>query len=227
MIEPLTVSVQTDPAHTSQQMLIITDTGGNHGISLSSAANNSVALYVGTYNLGTIAPTNGSPFALVMVFGGYGDDIRGSGYGYNLNLTSLAISSVLVDGSSQGNALIGGSARNLLIAGKGDSTDLYAGSAGDILIGGYTKYDSNPTALAYIMAEWDSSDSYSTRVSKISNGGGLNGSYVLNSTTVFDDGMPDYLYGGAGLDWYFAHTKEKYYGDKIFNKTGGEVVTQI
>jgi hypothetical protein len=95
------------------------------------------------------------------------------------------------------------------------------------LIGGYTKYDSNPTALAYIMAEWDSSDSYSTRVNKISNGGGLNGSYVLNSTTVFDDGMPDYLYGGAGLDWYFAHTKEKYYGDKIFNKMGGEVVTQM
>jgi hypothetical protein len=237
-IAPLTVAIQTDPAHPSQQMLIITDTGGNHEIQLGSAANDSVALDVGpynstvTYNLGTIAPTNGNPFALVMVFGGYNDDIRGGGYGNNVNLTSLTVSLVLVGGSGNGYALIGGSARNLLIAGAEGYATLNAGPAGDIVIGGTTSYDSNTTALAYIMAEWDSSDSYSTRLSKISNGGGLNRSYVLNNTTVFDNGVTDYLYGynpasGNSLDWFFAHTKGKTNTDKIYRQTGGEVVTQI
>jgi hypothetical protein len=82
------------------------------------------------------------------------------------------------------------------------------------------------------MAEWDSSDSYSTRVSKITNGGGLNRSYVLNNTTVFDNGVTDYLYSynpasGNSLDWFFAHTKGKTNADQIYRKTGGEVVTQI
>jgi hypothetical protein len=233
LIAPLTVAVQTDPAHTSQQMLIITDTGGNHEIQLGSAANNSVAVYVGpynsatTYNLGAIAPTNGNPFALVMVFGGYNDDIRESGYGNNVNLSNLTVSSVLVGGSGNGYALIGGSARNLLIAGKEGYASLLAGPSGDIVIGGTTSYDNNPTALAYIMAEWDSSDSYSTRVNKIGTGGGLNLSYVLNSATVFDNGLTDFLYSGPGMDWLFAHARGKTNKDNIYNRTSGDVITQI
>jgi Ca2+-binding RTX toxin-like protein len=132
---------------------------------------------------------------------------------------------VLVGGSGYSD-LYGGSAGNLLIAGTGRGW-LHAGSAGDILIDGYTSYDSNTTALAYIMAEWDSSDSYSTRVKTISNGGGLNGSYVLDSTTVFDNGVSDSLYGGAGPDWFFAHTRGKTNKDHIYNRTSGEVVTNI
>ena len=162
---PVTVAIQTDPAHTSQQTLVITDSGYGDSISFDSAASNSVSLTVDGYNLGTIAPTNTKPFALVMALS--------STTGYEtFDARSLAISSVLVGGSGY-NYLYGGSARNLLIAGTGTGY-LYAGSAGDILIGGTTKYNSNTTALAYIMAEWDSADSYSTRNSKISKGGGLN-----------------------------------------------------
>jgi hypothetical protein len=216
---PVTVAIQTDPAHTSQQMLVIQDSGDGDNITIASAANNSVSLTVDNYILGTIAPTNGKPFALVMVLS--------SATGYEtIYADHLAISSVLVGGSGY-NYLSGGSARNLLIAGTGTS-NLNAGSAGDILIGGHTKYDSNITALAYIMAEWDSSDSYSTRVGKISNGGGLNGAYVLNGTTVFANGVSDYLGGGAGLDWFFAHTSgKKNNANKIYNQTSGETVTQI
>jgi hypothetical protein len=132
---------------------------------------------------------------------------------------------VLVGGSGWKN-LEGGSARNLLIAGTGVGW-LQAGGAGDILIGGTTKYNSNTTALAYIMAEWDSSDSYATRVSKLSKGGGLNGAYVLNSTTVFDNGVADYLYGGASQDWFFVHTKGRKNVDKIYGQTSGETLTNI
>ena len=123
--------------------------------------------------------------------------------------------------------LYGGSGRNLLIAGPGSSR-MYAGSAGDILIGGITTYDANTTALAYIMAEWDTSDSYSARVSKIGKrGGGLNGSYLLNGSTVSDNGVSDYLSGGAGMDWYFAHTKGRNNKDAVYGQTNGEVVTNI
>jgi hypothetical protein len=217
----LTVAIQTDPAHTSQQMLVINDTSSGYNgnsISLSSAANNGVTLYADGYNLGTLAPTNSNPFALVMAF-------ANSGYGDTLNAGQLTISSVLVGGSGY-SYLYGGSARNLLIAGTGRGT-LSAGSGGDILIGGTTKYDSNTTALAYIMAEWDSSDSYSTRISKISKGVGPNSSYALNSKTVSQNSLSDYLYGGAGMDWFFANTRGKKNKDYIYNQKSGETVTQI
>jgi hypothetical protein len=214
---PVTVAIQTDPAHTSQQMLVIKDSGYGDSITLASAANNSVSLTVDGYNLGTIAPTNSNPFALVMVFE--------TGWYESTDARNLGISSVLVGGSGS-DYLYGGSARNLLIAGLGADT-LHGGSAGDILIGGHTSYDSNTTALAYIMAEWDSSDSYSTRVNKLSKGGGLNGAYVLNSTTVIDNGVTDYLYGGTGLDWFFAHLRGRKHQDQIYGQTSGEVSTQI
>jgi hypothetical protein len=214
---PVTVAIHADPAHTSQQMLVITDSGYGDDIALASAANNGVSLTVDGYNLGTITPTNNNPFALVMAF-------AGSGY-ETIDARGLAVSSVLVGGSGN-DVLYGGSARNMLIAGMA-SGSLYAGSAGDILIGGYTSYDSNTTALAYIMAEWDSGDGYSTRVKNVNKGGGLNGAYVLNSTTVFNNSATDNLYGGAGLDWFFAHRKGKTNLDRIYGLTSGKVVTPI
>jgi Ca2+-binding RTX toxin-like protein len=154
-----------------------------------------------------------------MLFASAGNDI--------LDARTLSISSVLVGGSGN-DTLYGGSARNLLIGGRGADT-LYAGSAGDILIAGYTSYDSNATALAYIMAEWDRTDvTYSTRVKQLggSQSGGLNGSYVLNGTTIFDDKTTDLLNGGAGLDWFLGHVKGKN-ADKVIGQTSGEVVTNV
>jgi hypothetical protein len=218
---PVSVAIQTNPAHTTQQILVIKDSGGNgDSIVLGSAANNAVSLSVDGYALGTIAPTNGSPFALVMAYGSSGYD--------TIDARNLAISSVLVGGSGN-DTLYGGSARNLLIGGLGADA-LYAGSAGDILIGGYTSYDSNVTALAYIMAEWDRTDvTYFTRVKHLNGSlrGGLNGSYFLKSGTISDDGsVADVLNGGAGLDWFFIHKKGKH-PDRVIGQTSAEVVTSI
>jgi hypothetical protein len=106
------------------------------------------------------------------------------------------------------NTINGGSGRNLLIGGKGPD-QITAGSAGDILIGGYTDYDSssiaNDLALESILAEWQSSNSYATRISYLKNGGGLNGSNTLVwNVTVHDNNRANTLTGGAGLNWYFA-----------------------
>jgi len=56
----------------------------------------------------------------------------------------------------------------------------------------------------------------------------INGMYFfLNNgmsgpRTVFGNGLADNLYGGAGMDWFFAGMM-----DVLFNKTSGEVVTLI
>jgi hypothetical protein len=133
------VAIQADPASTGKEMLVVYGTPGSDSIVLAGTGSGVSLAFDGTA-LGNIAPTNGSPFALVMAFGGGNDTLD---------------------------------ARN-----------------------------------------------------RLSNGGGLNGSYVLGGTTVFDDNTTDLLYGGAGLDWYFAHTKGKN-TDKVYNLTNGEVVTGI
>jgi ELWxxDGT repeat protein len=225
---PVSVTVAADPAKAGAEMLVVASTAStasNEYLSLSGTSSG-VSLTFNGYALPSILPTGGEAFALVEAFAG--------GTGFNtLNASGLSVSSVLVGGPGN-NILYGGSGRNLLIGGPGVDT-LEAGSAGDILIGGTTSYDSNTaadqTALAFIMLEWDSTDSYSTRIRKLQSGGGLNGKYVLNSGTVLDDNAADGLYGyarasGAALDWFFAH-RARTNGDQVYNRVSGEVVTSI
>ncbi len=76
------------------------------------------------------------------------------------------------------------------------------------MIGGKTSFDFNPTAMLTILQEWQSADAYATRIAKIRNGGGLNGTNELNVSTVTDDAAADSLTGGAGLDWFWANLAE-------------------
>jgi ELWxxDGT repeat protein len=226
-IQPVTVTIVADPAKTGAEMLVIASTANYERVGVSGNGSG-VSLYFDGIALGNILPTNNETFALVEVFGG--------GLNNLLDSRGLSISSVLVGGPGS-DTLYGGSGRNLLIGGAGADT-LYAGSAGDILIGGTTSFDTNNAAdqkaLAYIMAEWASTASYSTRMKQLSGkagSGGLNGSYFLNSSTVFDDNATDYLYGysqatGASLEWFFAHYATSN-GDKVYNLVSGEVVTRI
>jgi hypothetical protein len=222
------VTVQADPADGSRQMLVVNATLYTNdvysfpaylNIGLSAGANNGVTVTLAGTSVGNFVPTNGSPFALLALFGGMEYD--------TIDARALSISTVLVGGSGN-DTLYGGSGRNLLIGGT-DADTLYAGSAGDILIAGNTTYDTNPTALAYLMAEWSRTDAdYATRIGHLNGsiGGGQNGSYLLNATTVFDDSAIDALYGGAGLDWFIAHLNGKSQ-DQVNGKTSGETATSI
>jgi hypothetical protein len=228
-IAPVSVTAEADPAAAGQEMLVVSTIAPyNNSDNIALTGNSSsVDLTVNGAALGNIVPA-GDNIALVVVYAGGSND--------TINAQGLAVSSALVGGGN-GDVLYGGSARNLLIAGPGTAT-LQAGSAGDILIGGTTSYDNNTTsdqtALAYIMAEWDSSASYSTRVGQLDGKlkTGLNGQYLLNSTTVSDNNAADLLYGdslatGNTLDWYFAHLKGKRNVDRVINQVSGEVVSQI
>jgi uncharacterized protein (TIGR03118 family) len=122
--------------------------------------------------------------------GGAGDDVLLGGRGNN----------VLLGGSGR-DLLLGSAGRSVLVGGEG--RDFLLGRSGDdLLIGGSTVHDNNTAALFQILAEWTSSDSYSTRIDKLSSGAG--GLPALNNTTVFDDAVRDVLHGGDGLDWFFA-----------------------
>jgi Ca2+-binding RTX toxin-like protein len=113
----------------------------------------------------------------------------------------------LLVGDAQANTLLGGTGRSVIIGGAG--ADRLAGGGGDnILIGGTTAYDTSPTALAAIMAEWSRTDlSFEKRLADLISSAppsrALNGPYGLNKKTVFDDGAANVLTGGGGSDWFF------------------------
>lgn len=150
------------------------------------------------------------------VLAGLGNDILRGGTGNDILLGNNGNDILL--GESGNDQLIGGLGQDILIGGLGQDNE-YAENDGDILIGGSTSHDSNDAALRAILAEWTSAGSYNARVDNIVNGGGLNGSSILNrAMTVFDDGVRDQLFGGTEMDLFFGTGS-----DLLNDKTPGEV----
>ncbi len=153
--------------------------GGTNGLDYSAATGNVVV----DLPLRTASRVGGSVTHVRNVTGGQG--------------TSLLV------GDGTGNTLSAGTGRSLLIAGPGAGT-LIGGGADDILVGGSTAYDRNLSALSALMAEWARTDqSYAQRVSHLLNGGGLNGSTVLNRSTFTANTGGNTLTGAAGLDLFY------------------------
>jgi hypothetical protein len=76
------------------------------------------------------------------------------------------------------------------------------------LIGGFTDYNANLAALEAALMEWNSSDSYATRL----NSAALR---IFTASTVHSDGHADPLQGGGGtqaLDWFFASSLDQVTG---------------
>jgi len=177
-------------------------------------------------------------------------DLRTSGLrainaNLQLNLTAAAEFEMIV-GGTQGDTLYGNEGFNVLLGGAGNDTlfgwggrdllfggsgadTLWGGSGEDVLIAGLTTYYSESTkvldrtAIAAIVAEWASTGSYATRVANLRNGGGLNGTYRLSSTTLLTDTSTtvDTLRGEDDLDWFWSFA-----GDSVvdLNLGGAETV---
>jgi hypothetical protein len=214
------VSLLTDPSDAKKTSLFVGGTTGNDKISVSTASNKRIEVFIGGRSQGKFTPTGGifvygqagndtisvpSNIKLpAFVDGGAGNDVLSGGGGSNILL-----------GGAGNDLLIGGSRHNLMIGGTG-SDRLVAGGAGDILIGGTTAFDANYQALHAIMAEWTSNRTYTARTNNLrSNGTGTraNGTVLLTANgtqpTVFDDGAVDTLVGREGQDWFFAKTSGK------------------
>jgi hypothetical protein len=238
-ISIITVAMETDPSNSSLTALYVGGTLGNDTIAITPVTNGGVMVGMNFVNYGRFFPTGhvvvysqsgndiiktaaqtiGGVLTYVNVpvlfFAGNGNDV--------LNVTGSSANNVLVGGGGT-DRLLGGQGRDILIGGAGKAT-VQAGAGDDILIGCTTDYDNNAAALAALLAEWSRTDiDYSSRIAHLTGSmiGGLNGSNFLHSSTVHDNGQADSLYGGPGMDWFFAGTM-----DVIFNKTTGEVITQI
>jgi uncharacterized repeat protein (TIGR01451 family) len=211
------IMLSPDSLDPTKMQLTVGGTAGIDSITFLPAAGGKVSVNMNGHMNGPFA-VNGRLVAL----GQAGNDwitvssaIKLPAYLYggsgNNQLTGGSGDNVLVGGSGA-NTLIGGTARNLLIGGTGPAKlfstkqGLRVGStSGSILVGGSTDFDQNDVALATIMQEWDSTDAYATRISKIK-GGTLTGGVAFTSTTVHQPSahVVDQLYASTGFDWFLA-----------------------
>ena len=111
---------------------------------------------------------------------------------------------ILVGGPGN-DTLMGGRGRDIIIGGDGRDT-LLGGGGEDILIGSSTIHDGESAALLKIMSEWNSSDSFTTRMDKLQNG--TDGLPKLDESSISDDGVRDLLFGGPGHNWLFHATND-------------------
>jgi len=137
----------------------------------------------------------------VLIDGGCGND----------HLRAGGSPAVLLGGEGDDH-LEGGKGRNILIGGLRE--DHINGKAGDdILIGGTTVFNANRDALLSILAEWNSSRDFATRMANLRSlgtGPRLNNSYFLkDGLTVLDNGEEDHLNGGSGRDWIFCGRRDR------------------
>jgi hypothetical protein len=147
------------------------------------------------------------------------------------NVNSGTGNSILVGNGGSNNFTVKGG-RNLVIGGGG-SYKLTGGTGQDILIAGTTSYDSNLPALTAILAYWAQTNlTYAQEVNGLSTVGvtyqDSSGTHIaiLNTSTVFDNGVVDTLAGGSGLDWFFAHRTASNQ-DVVTGWRNGEVITDI
>jgi Ca2+-binding RTX toxin-like protein len=171
-----------------------------------------------------------------VIFGGTGKDKLKGNRGNDLLLGDSGDDDL--DGGDGNDVLSGGDGRDklkgkdgrdILIGGAGKD-DLNGGNDDDLLIGGSTRYDAYVANLQTIMAQWNASADYETRVSNLRTGAGeiLQGTGIrLNSSgpdrTVFnDDREEDSLKGDKGRDWFFAEIGN----DKLKGRKGNEELNE-
>jgi Ca2+-binding RTX toxin-like protein len=119
-------------------------------------------------------------------------------------LTGNALNNVLSGGAGD-DTLVDGSGKNILIGGTGIDT-ISGGASEDLMLGARSTFEGNSAALAALLAEWTSANTFQVRTDHLlgNAAGGANGSFTLTSTTVKEDNLRDVLNGAAGSkDWYF------------------------
>ena len=136
---------------------------------------------------------------------GSGDDIVTGNPTLATSIVGGAGNDILIGGSGK-DFLAGGTGNDILISGLAWN-QLYGGNDDDILISGTFSLAANITALTQIRDEWTSAGSYQSRVDHLrgTTGGGLNGAFLIDSSTVTLSTSTGILNGEAGNDWFWAN----------------------
>ncbi|WP_162006622.1 pre-peptidase C-terminal domain-containing protein [Roseimaritima sediminicola] len=201
-----------------------------------------IAVFVDDLPTGTFEPTE-----RLIAWGEGGDDHIAAEASINLpvwfdggdgddRLQGAAAGDLLLGGDGD-DQLLGGRDRDVLVGGTG--ADHLLGQAGDdLLIAGAFKSAWRDDAFAAVMAEWQSSRDYQTRIANLRGdtsdpnyGDGVNGSHVLtvdDSESAFtDDGSKDRITGAAGLDWYFANLSRGTAADQLSGLNRQELTSDL
>ncbi len=216
--------------------------GAGTGDSLVEKGDFSMTLVQGTTKVnGSLTTTGGLTDVLVLnriecaqlTSGDSGNTLDASAFTGNVTLIGGAGADTL-KGGKKNNILVGnggndtlngGAGKNVMIGGAG--ADTLNGNAGqDLMIGGSSAFDNNIAALNGIMLEWGGTTVYATKIKHLlgTQTGGKNGTILLNTTTVTNDGQVNKLTGGAGLDWFFKSSAD---GVMDANNGGTETITSI
>jgi Ca2+-binding RTX toxin-like protein len=204
-----------DPCDPAKEALFVSASTGNDDIELVSVNGNSlIQVLINGADEGTFSPTG-----LLIVFGQSGDDnitvdvpsreswLYGQG---GDDVLRAGNNDAVLNGGDGNDDLTAGSGKDILIGGHGADT-ANGGNGSDLLIGGWTSYENNNAAnreaICAIQDEWTHGPGgWKGHIDHLSNGGGLNGTTVLNSTSVFDDASSDLLHGAHGNDWFLLNT---------------------
>ncbi|MFI4860309.1 MAG: PKD domain-containing protein [Phycisphaerales bacterium JB063] len=211
-------TVVADPVNPGQTALLI---GGGEGGDNIDVRGGGSGLRVSVLDLvnGTSETATGLSADRIIIYGNGGDDIIKVNASAGTTPAELfgGDGNDLLRGGRGDDILVGGAGVDLISGGQG--RDLTIGGEGndivlgdqqdDILIGGSYAYEDDLSALRAIMAEWTRTDlGYNARVANLTNGTGLNGSTVLNASTILDDDRMDLLLGLAGRDWFLANDSQ-------------------
>jgi hypothetical protein len=229
--------LQDDPgdAGTNPTALVVGGSAGDDTIAFKSTPGspNTVTLFVNGVRQGRFAG-----LTRLIAYGGAGND--------TIRVAAEITLPTLLDGGAGNDTIKGGNGNNIILGGTGsdmltggndrdiligglDADRIHGNGGDDILIGGTTLWDANPQALCRLMDEWSRTDAgYLTRIRHLRHGGAgaLNGSFLLNSGTVFDDAAIDVLFGDSGSDWFFAKMTGAT-SDRVKDRTPGEVLSRL
>jgi Ca2+-binding RTX toxin-like protein len=154
-------------------------------------------------------------FGIENITGGDGNDLLVGNAGDNV--ISGGNGDDIILGWGGNDTLNGNVGRDLLIGGTGADV-IHGNNNEDIVIGGRWSYADDTsgtlsqTALEAVMAEWRRTDiALNARIDHLNGnvGGGLNGPYLFNGSTVLDDGSVDDLFGDTGTDWFLAFVTDQ------------------
>ncbi|HEX3355644.1 MAG TPA: PKD domain-containing protein [Tepidisphaeraceae bacterium] len=227
------IASMRDPADSSKLAFYVGGTTGNDIIRFDKASAGKIKVTIDGVLQGTF-----SPGARLFVFAQAGNDqilvepdintdIWSYGGDGNDYITGSAGKNVIFGGNGN-DKLFAHGGRDIVIGGAGKD-ELHGDSGSDILIGGSTAYDGGDPATQQqvldLLSEWQSTDTYSQRIAKLSAKGVGSTHATFSSVMVHDDNAIDTLVGNAGIDWYLARTTGSN-KDRI-SLESGEVVTAI
>ena len=208
-----------------------TDTLNFAGMTNAVIADLSSDTALATMTHRTVQCAAGQSANIENVTGGSGNDSITGNAADNLIIGNNGIDTLIGGGGNDtlrggaGNDILQGtSGRNVMIGGQGIDT-LIGGTDEDLMIAGGYLYENDAGVMRGMRSEWALQIPYQTRIDHLTGtmSGGLNGGFLVKSSTVVADSAADTLTGGLGTDWFVANTTTA--PDTINDKDTSETLT--